>query len=89
MFRPYELEWVMNWLVEVYYKHVELVKAYEGEVEREKLRNSERQKLNSKGEKKASDSCEEIQLLVETPVFVEPLAKAKLIRDGAQPIVVD
>ena len=32
----------MNWLVEVYYKHVELVKAYEGEVEREKLRNSER-----------------------------------------------
>ena len=34
----YELEWVMNWLVETYYRHLKLIQAFETEVEKESLR---------------------------------------------------
>jgi hypothetical protein len=37
----YELEWVMNWLVETYYRHLKLIQAFEADVEKESLREKQ------------------------------------------------
>jgi hypothetical protein len=58
----HELEWVMNWLVETYYRHLKLIQTYEAEAEKDSVRPKQGER--SKAEQKES---EEIFLLIDSP----------------------